>query len=163
MLINEGGIVNSVPDPSAIAEVLGTMVFKASLIEGVLDNTLINSVLIVGCPEFVDNRWHINFREILLHALRALLIIPANFRKGAISVVCLLDTVLQPSIIETSHVFVKFNAVLNVSHLPKLLRSVAGVIICNKLSECSTNRLERLWDSLCRSKCCDCSINYEGS
>ena len=70
--------------------------------------------------------------------------IPVDFGSAAPSIVLLLCAVLAPVIRETREVIVKLDVVLNIATLPKLLRSVSGVVVGDQLGKRGAQGLERL-------------------
>ena len=60
LLVNKGGVVNSVPDPSVLSGMLSAVESDTGHVVWVLDNALIDSVLVVCGPELLDIRGNIN-------------------------------------------------------------------------------------------------------
>lgn len=54
LLVNEGGVISAVPDPSVLGSMLGAVISNTGIVVWVLDDALIYGELVVSGPELSD-------------------------------------------------------------------------------------------------------------
>jgi hypothetical protein len=133
LLVNDGQIGGSEPDPSVLSGVLHSMESLATSVVGIGNDALVLGVTIVVWPETVDSLGDGGS----LGAAHALIAVdsPVDFFAPAVRIVLLLDAVGFPTLIVAVEAGIELDVVLDVSPWPQLLGSVAWEVVGGKFIE----------------------------
>jgi hypothetical protein len=133
LLVNDGQIGGSEPDPSVQSGVLHSMESLATCVVGIGNDALVLGVTIVVWPETVDSLGD----AYSLGAAHALIAVdsPVDLFAPAVRIVLLLDAVGFPTLKVAVEAGIELNVVLDVSPWPQLLGSVAWEIVGGEFIE----------------------------